>query len=347
MSRLEQRYRLVLRLLPAAYRRQWEQDMVAAFLASMHSGDPETDEFVLDYGRPSLAEIASIVSLAARLRLGGGVQAPPRFYAWGQAIRLATLMMLLTNAVMVTGNIAITLWQSGAMAWLPAPAPELALSPPRSLWHIAANLTGCAWLPAYLALVLGHRRLSQGLALLAIIAASLVTAVEQATDELPLIVLPWAVLLLDTAVLLAMAAFHRAAPPVPRRPWLLALPAGVLLVPLPLFGIQATNQTARLLDWPGLSCILITIVIATYLAGRGFRRPSRSLPWPLALTLLAGTSLGLRIVTLPNYNGQTQYANLTTIAAAQIIAVLAVGLPLAVHTIRAMHHLPDVAFQRG
>ncbi len=71
MSRLEERYRRVLRLLPAGYRRQWEDDMVAAFLETMQTGDAETDEYLADHGRPSLAEMTSILSLAVRLRIGG------------------------------------------------------------------------------------------------------------------------------------------------------------------------------------------------------------------------------------------------------------------------------------
>ena len=46
---LERRYRRVLRLLPGWYRQQWEQDMVAAFLDSWLTGDPETDECVLEF----------------------------------------------------------------------------------------------------------------------------------------------------------------------------------------------------------------------------------------------------------------------------------------------------------
>jgi hypothetical protein len=38
---LEQRYRRVLRLLPGYYRDKWEEDMVAAFLDSWMTGDPD------------------------------------------------------------------------------------------------------------------------------------------------------------------------------------------------------------------------------------------------------------------------------------------------------------------
>jgi len=64
---LEQRYRRVLRLLPAYYRSTWEQDMVAAFLESSLTGDPDEDEWVLEFSKPPWREIASVVGLAVRL----------------------------------------------------------------------------------------------------------------------------------------------------------------------------------------------------------------------------------------------------------------------------------------
>ena len=68
---LERRYLRVLRLLPGWYRQQWEQDMVAAFLDSWLTGDPEADEYVTGAAGPSLAEVASVAVLAARLYLVG------------------------------------------------------------------------------------------------------------------------------------------------------------------------------------------------------------------------------------------------------------------------------------
>jgi hypothetical protein len=55
MSDLERRYRRVLRLLPGWYREQWEQDMAAAFLDSWLTGDPYTDECVLEFCKPGWA----------------------------------------------------------------------------------------------------------------------------------------------------------------------------------------------------------------------------------------------------------------------------------------------------
>jgi hypothetical protein len=63
VSRLEQRYRRVLRtLLPASYRKQWEEEMVATFvqgfvedfLKSVDADDPEAAEYAqyaADFGR--------------------------------------------------------------------------------------------------------------------------------------------------------------------------------------------------------------------------------------------------------------------------------------------------------
>ena len=80
---LERRYRRVLRLLPGWYREQWEQDMVAAFLDSWLTGDPETDECILEFcqarlaggrqrGRPGGPAVPGRSGHSAPVRLGPG-----------------------------------------------------------------------------------------------------------------------------------------------------------------------------------------------------------------------------------------------------------------------------------
>ena len=113
MSRLEQRYRLVLRVLPAAYRKAWEEDMVATFLDSVDSDDAEAAEYVADYGRPSWSEVATVASLAVR-RCLGAAGAPPRYVAWGQTVRLVALTGLLVNAAAATIEAGSTLWLATA-----------------------------------------------------------------------------------------------------------------------------------------------------------------------------------------------------------------------------------------
>ncbi|MFE0590129.1 hypothetical protein [Micromonospora echinospora] len=336
-SRLEERYRAVLRLLPAGYRQRWEDDMVAAYLDSVDTGDPETTADVLDCGRPSLSEVASIVTLAVRLRLGGA-DAPPRAYAWGQAVRLATLTAVLAHAVMATGGIVGTLWLSGNVAWLPAVPPDLASTPESSTWHAAWGLAGYAWLPAYVALVLGHRRVAQAVALVAVVPPTVTVAVTQVTGTAPLTVSPWANRLVDVVLLLAMAAFAHGSAPVPRRPWLLALPVGIVLVPVPLVALQVARPELRLLDWPGLCCLLVAAAMLVHPAVRP-GRPAR-LPWSLAFTLLAAATLALRLVTLPDHGGQAERTALIVLAGAQVAVVLAVGVPVARRAARALRGLP-------
>ncbi|MEG3635713.1 hypothetical protein [Micromonospora palythoicola] len=342
MSRLEERYRRVLRLLPAGYRRQWEDDMVAAFLETMQTGDAETDEYLADHGRPSAAELASVLSLAVRLRIGGP-DAPPRPYAWGQAVRLAVLAGVLTQATMATVGLAVTLWLTGALSWLPVPTSEWAPVPYRSTWQATLHVAGYAWLPAFLALVLGHRRVAQAVALIAIVPQAVTVAVEQASGPAPLTVAAWLMLLIELLLLVAMSAVHRDSAPAARRRWLLALPVGILAVPVPLFVAQASMPALRLLDWPGLCCVLVVVAIAVHLGVRAFRPPSRTLPWSLALVILAATALVQRTATLPDLVGQTQRTALLTIAAAQVVAVLAVGVPLAVLAFRVLRQLPPVS----
>jgi hypothetical protein len=77
---LEQRYRRVLRLLPGYYRDNWEEDMVAAFLDSWLTGDPDEDVAILEFCKPTRPEVASVASLAVRLYLGG-TGAPRRYFA--------------------------------------------------------------------------------------------------------------------------------------------------------------------------------------------------------------------------------------------------------------------------
>jgi hypothetical protein len=84
-SNLERRYRRVLRLLPGYYRDKWEEDMVAAFLDSWLTGDPEADEYISKAAGPSWAEVASVAGLAVRMYLRGA--GTPGRFAWGQAIR--------------------------------------------------------------------------------------------------------------------------------------------------------------------------------------------------------------------------------------------------------------------
>jgi hypothetical protein len=319
MSRLEDRYRRVLRLLPAGYRQVWQEDMVAAFLASTATGDPETDEYLADYGRPGLAEVASVAALAARLRLG--TDAPARRDAWGRAVRLAVLLATLTNAVMSTGGVTVTAWLTGALGWPPVPAGWVLPPQHPGLPAVLATVAGYAWLPAYLALLLGHRRAAQAVAYR----------------------------LIEVVVVLGMAAFRPGDPPAHRRRWLAALPVGVALVAVPLSLLQFGYPPLRAADWPDTLALLATAGAAGYLlaalTGRVRRTPDRTLA---ALLLAAGAFL-LRLATLPDNvlsSPPAERGAQLVAGCAALVALLAVGLPLLTATRNTWRHLPAPQAER-
>src|SRR4029077_8281601 len=98
----------------------------------------------------------------------------------------------------------------------------------------------------------------------------------------------------DLAPVLAMAAFHRDAPPVARWAWLLALPAIYLLVAVPELAAEAAGHQAWVPDLPGLSCILVAVLCLVHapwaLSGR-----SGTGVWSLTLVLLAAVAAVYRI----------------------------------------------------
>jgi hypothetical protein len=294
---LERRYRRVLRLLPGWYRQQWEQDMVAAFLDSWLTGDPETDECVLKFCRPGWAETASVACLAVRLHLGG--PGTPRRYAWGQALRRAVLAVLLMHAVLAVNVLAFLVWSRRLVGWLPAPPGSLVVAP-GGVWDAVYYLVNVAWIVIFVTLALGHYRTARVLAALAIVPGPVALLQAQLTGVLPGPFGPWIFwVLLALAPVLAMTAFRRGSPAAAPGRWLLALPAGYLLVYGPLLALQATGNSAWLPDFPGLCCILVAL-------GCLARTPwIRSRPgsgvWSLTLALLAAVAAAYRIVTLTGY----------------------------------------------
>ena len=111
---------------------------------------------------------------------------------------------------------------------------------------------------------------------------------------------PW--VLSDLVPVLAMAAFHRDAPPAARRPWLLALPAGYLLLAVPLRAVQATSYSPWLPpDFLGLCCLLVALACLAHAPWAWSRRADSSGVWSLTLTLLAAVTGAYRIVTLTTY----------------------------------------------
>lgn len=328
MTRLEQRYRRVLRLLPAAYRRAWQDDMVAAFLESMADDSPVADETGESDNRwPSFAEVVSVGSLAVRLRFGGP-GAKPAAFALGNAVRLACLLGVLTNAVMISSSVLASGWLAHH---LPAEVDRVGSWPfaAPGTWHTGWDLLGCGWPAAYLALVLGRRRAAQILALVAVLPETVTPVSRFVAGDLPLTIVALAYLGIDVLLILAMTAFPDGEPLHRRRGWLLAVPLGVVSVCLPMVLIQAALPAARMIDWPGVVCVLIAAAALFRAAGQRRQRVEQSLEAGLALTLLAMLALAFRVVTLLGCLGQVDQTGLLLIGGAELVAVLAITVPLA------------------
>jgi hypothetical protein len=333
---LEQRYRRVLRVLPGYYRDQWEEDMVAAFLDSWHTGDPDDDEWALEFCKPTRPEVASVVGLAARLYLGGAAT-PRRYFAWGQAVRNAALAVLLVHAVLGLEVLVRTAW-SRRLFGLPAPPASLVVAAPGGVWPTAYELVNVAWVVIFVTLALGHYRTARVLAAVAIVPGLAALLQAQLTGVMPAPFGPWAWwVLFDLALVLAMTAFHSDAPPAARWPWLLALPAGYLLVFVPVLTLLATGNAAWLPDWPGVCCLLVALACLAHSPRAWSRQAGGSGVWSLTLTLLAAVAGAYRIVTLTAYQHDP---HLIAVSLTELVILLAAAALVAPDAARAQAATP-------
>jgi len=327
---LEQRYRRVLRLLPGYYRDAWEEDMVAAFLDGWLTGDPDEDSVTMEYDRPSRQEIASVAGLAVRLYLGAA-GAPRRYLAWGQAIRGAVLALLLTHAIWGLGQLLLVARSHRLIGWLP-PTPAAG-----GIWLTVWYMAGYCWIVVFVALVLGHYRVARVIAVLAVAAALAIVLQGQLTGELVSPFASWSYwVLMDIVPVAAMAAFHRDAPAVPRRPWLLALPAGYLLVNVPWLTLQLTGNSAWLPDNFGLCCLLGALACLAHVPRAWSSRAGMG-TWSLTLTLLAAV-VGLeRLTSLSFYPNDP---HLVHVGLAELLIMVAAAALVAPDAARALTPIP-------
>jgi hypothetical protein len=336
MTELEQRYRSLLRLLPSAYREKWADDMVATFLESMATDDVEDAEYVAEFGKPSRAEIGSVIALAVRLRLGSGASSA-RYFEWGAAVRIVALVGFLVNAFLATVSVELLFWDAGSIPWLPVPGGVRAADP----LPILGSLAGLLWVVAFLAVVFGHRRVAGIFGSLAVVPG--VVAAVSATAELVVDGGPafvgtlWMNFAVNVLLVSALMAFHQDAPVVSRRPWLIALGVGILANPLPVLAVLTPPDQLLLLDWPGLCCLAVAAVALACLVVPALRSPDMS----LALALLAALAFALRGVTLLDvwlYFGSAP----TSLGLAQLVAVLVVAVSAATLAAQRLRHLPQV-----
>ena len=293
-----------------------------------------------------------VVGPAVRLRFGG-VEAAPRSFLWGRAVRRIALIGLLVQAVGATVMVVQDAWIAGLIRGPAVPAQVLGVAQaggPMLVELVAA----AAWVAALFALVLGSQRAAKVLA-----AAALATAVAGAlgdtarvalgADPASLVLTTWAQLLFAAVLVLALAAFHRDAPGGRARLWLIAYLVGLPIAAAPQVLFMLDPAVAgTLVDQPGVWCVAVAVAAGVCLARH--RRHGLDPGWALAFALLAGGVLALRVVSLLGYalnQGGWLGQSAIAIGVAQAVAVTAVAAPLAVLARRSLRDLPPASPERS
>jgi hypothetical protein len=166
MTRLERRYRLLLRVLPAAYRERWGEEMTATFLDVELDG-PDAD-LRAEYGSPGWAEIAAVLRLAVGLRWSPR-SADRRVARRGEAIGAAAVCLVLLQAVVGVLGAASSLWAARHLPLLVGTG-SLAVAP-SPLDLVASVAGGLVWVGAFVALLLGRSRAARGFGVVGVVLA--------------------------------------------------------------------------------------------------------------------------------------------------------------------------------
>jgi hypothetical protein len=332
---LETRYRRVLRLLPPGYRAVWEDDMVGSLLDARGVDGTDTEAAVLaGLGTPGPAEVLSVLWLAVRARLGV-FGATPRQLVWGEAARKLALVGLLVAAADV---LARALWDVAVLHHLPQAQfstlanPDWLLTGP---WHRLLGTAPLLWVPAFVALVLGRRRVATGLAVLAVLPEVVRTLLDisgfpgQTPSQLGYLVA-------RVLPVVALIAFHERAPAPRRRPWLMALAVATAVLSLPAAllvrgsGPLPPPTWAQLifLDWAGVCALAAVTVTVVHLLARRRGRPFGSPGWTLALAVVAAVALLQRALSLADYvrlSGEQPAYRVFEVAATLEVVLVAVA----------------------
>ncbi|ETK38090.1 hypothetical protein [Microbispora sp. ATCC PTA-5024] len=343
MSLLEDRYRWVLRLLPASYREGREEEMVAAFL----EGSPGAG----DDARPRWPEVASVAALAVRVRLGGP-SSTARSAAWGQAVRLAATFALAYWAVLGVAFAISSLVDDVAGPGSRAASPPDGAAWP---WSLAAGLSPLLWAAAFAALALARPRLAKEAAALALVlhvALGVAVLARAPHGDLTDLVPPtWP--LGAATVLLLGAGFHRDAPRerlALRTPAVAVASVGLVFALLPLasgLAVLASGADPRvwasaapLLDPPGLACLGLVAAGVAYVRGRLSSAGTHAAAVPVALAILTVPVLPARADALNLSVADPVSRAMTLIAACQLAVVVVCGAALAVLGARALPPVP-------
>ncbi|MFE3449331.1 hypothetical protein ACFXJ8_10385 [Nonomuraea sp. NPDC059194] len=338
MTLLEQRYRFVLRMLPASYRAEREEEMVDAFL---DGAERIRDE---DNARPSWREIASVAALAIRVR-AGGLGAAPRYREMGDAVRLVALLGLGYHAVLGWYGVAATLVSTGVVGDLD---PEYVITDPARLaWELASTAAGLVAVAAFATLALGRVRAARILTWLSLLHVVVMTGLGllQVTR---VGLFMWERTIIEQALyLLAMAApgvalligYHEDAP-VRRSPLLAVLPLGLTALYLTVNAVTLQRLTSYTGDGPtwvaawtdlyGLSAIAVGVAGVHCLVRRA------SPAWGLALAAVAMLLGLMRAPLLPLDAESIATQPLGTTMIAQFAALLLLAAALAVVSVRSL-----------
>ncbi|MFB4294164.1 hypothetical protein ACBI99_41460 [Nonomuraea sp. ATR24] len=214
MTLLEERYRLALRMLPASYRAEREEEMVEAFLEGARHAHGERGT------QPDWGEVVSIAALAIRIRVGG-IGAAPRSRAVGDAVRLAALLGLGYQAVIGWIGLAFSVQVLG-----PLPGQSPVLTPRGAAPELVSAAESLVWIAAFAALALGRVRAAKLLAGLGLLYVLVMFGVDAFTWPRSLVDSAPHLLVTVVPVAALLTAYHRDAP-VRRSPPLSALPLGL------------------------------------------------------------------------------------------------------------------------
>jgi len=321
-SLLEQRYRMVLRLLPSAYRDRWADDMAATYMEVAYASDPDDPEAV-EMARPAWGEIRAVVGLAVRLRLGG-TEAPARPRLWGDAVRQFAVMGLVAFAsVAIVGPIAALVARSGALDPVPF----------RETWQVAVQMLGLLWVPPLFLVLFGQFRAARGVAAAALVADAGVQVLIVVRDGL-VSDLAWFLVGLGAVVVASLGLYQSSTPRLRPAPWLVS--AAIMAA----VSIATAFAGIVVIDWFGLCCVAV--------AGAGIAlRNSPS--WTLAVAMAAVAAFGLRVVAAVDL---VQFVQLTsshplqvlTAWAAEAAAALATAVACGISARRTWLALPPVTY---
>ncbi|MEU6507173.1 hypothetical protein [Streptomyces sp. NPDC046942] len=321
---LEARYRTVLRLLPAYYRREREEEMVETYLWGV-------DRDTQDQSRPTAGEVASIAALAVRCRLGVA-GAPRRYAVLGSGVRLFALsaVLLLAASAVVEPVLRLTWTFTRGSA-------ERRLFLSDFTGHgivtdtaaVAQWILPLGWTVAYFALLHDRRRLARTGALVAALPSlwPLIGSLTGATILTEPAFVAMLALLVWLPALALCAAHHRDAPPA-------RLPAGtpglVFMTACVLTGASLVLLPAATdLVWAPANCF---VVGALGWLVWNVRRPDRGAPGGgLALAALGLLLLAVRVAALYPWLGvpvPAGYWN-SSLGQTSALALLTVALAVA------------------